>query len=105
MMDIERARVKTKQEADVILQKTEPVRLVCVFRGYLSSDEVHMIRFSLFASFSLPTLAFRRALLHTSPFAFLCLCSQLPYLKLGTSLTLPHLLSVPNHLNGTVRSF
>lgn len=31
MMDIERARVKTKQEADVILQKTEPVLAIRQF--------------------------------------------------------------------------
>lgn len=31
MMDIETAQVKTKQEADVILQKTEPVRIACFF--------------------------------------------------------------------------
>lgn len=105
MMDIEMARVKTKQEADVILQKTEPVRLVCVFHGYFPTDEVHVTRFLLLASFSLPTLAFRKALLHTSPFAFLCPCSQLPFLILGISLTLPHLLSVRIRLNGTALSF
>lgn len=105
MMDIEKAQVKTKHEADVILQKTEPVRLACFFHEYLPTDGIYMTRLFLFASFSLPTLAFRNVLFHTSPFAFLWPCTQLPFLILGISLTLPHLPSVPNRLSGTAQSF